>query len=297
MFKSEINDFLNYIYIEKKYSSNTLRAYKKDLNDFFNFINKNSVSDWNEIKKKHVHEYLYFLSINKLNSKTISRKLASVKSFFNFLIKKNILENNIVKSIPSPKVDKKLPIFLNQDQISLLLKLPNSSSFDELRNNLILEIFYSTGVRISELVKIKIKHITLSDNSISILGKGNKKRIVIIGNYAKKKLEDYLNYSRVKNAEYLFQKLRKSKNDYLSERSVFNIVKKYTSKVTRNEQISPHALRHTFATHLLNNGADLMSVKELLGHKDLSSTQIYTHVNISELKKSFRKAHPHAKKY
>ena len=152
-------------------------------------------------------------------------------------------------------------------------------------------------MRISELVQIKIKDISLSDNSISVLGKGNKKRIVIIGNYAKKKLEDYLNYNRVKNAEYLFQNIRKSKNEYLSERSVFNIVKKYTAKVTQNEQISPHALRHTFATHLLNNGADLMSVKELLGHKDLSSTQIYTHVNITELKKSFKKAHPHAKKY
>ena len=197
--------------------------------------------------------------------------------------------------MPSPKLDKKLPIFLNQDQISLLLKLTDSSNFNELRNNLILEIFYSTGVRISELVKIKIEDINLADNSISILGKGNKRRIVIIGNYAKKKLEDYLNCDNIKNSEYLFRKARKSKNNYLSERSVFNIVKRYTAKVTQNEQISPHALRHTFATHLLNNGADLMSVKELLGHKDLSSTQIYTHVNISELRKSFKKAHPHAK--
>jgi len=295
MIKSEIDNFLNYIYFEKKYSSNTLRAYKKDLNDFYQFINKNSFSSWCDIKKKHIHEYLYFLSVKKLTSKTVSRKLASIKSLFNFLVKNNILENNVIKSVPSPKLDKKLPVFLNRDQISLLLELDKSNNFDELRNNLILEIFYSTGVRISELVKIKIKDINLLDNSISILGKGNKKRIVIIGNYAKKKLEDYLNYDNVKDSEYLFQKMRRSKNGYLSERSVFNIVKKYTAKVTRNEQISPHALRHTFATHLLNNGADLMSVKELLGHKDLSSTQIYTHVNISELKKSFKKAHPHAK--
>ena len=295
MIKNKIDDFLNYICIEKKYSSNTLRAYKKDLNDFYQFINKNSFSSWDDIKKKHIHEYLYFLSVKKLTSKTVSRKLASIKSLFNFLVKNNILKNNISKSVPSPKLDKKLPVFLNQDQISLILKLDESSSFNELRNNLILEIFYSTGVRISELVKIKIKDINLVDNSIRILGKGNKKRIVIIGNYAKKKLQDYLNFDNVKDAEYLFQKARKSKNNYLSERSVFNIVKKYTAKVTRNEQISPHALRHTFATHLLNNGADLMSVKELLGHEDLSSTQIYTHVNISELRKSFKKAHPHAK--
>jgi len=295
MIKAEVDDFLSYIYLEKKYSSHTLRAYKKDLNDFYKFINKNSISSWNDIKKTHIHEYLYFLSVKKLTSKTVSRKLASIKSLFNFLVKKNILENNVSKSVPSPKLDKKLPVFLNQDQISLLLKLTDSSNFNELRNNLILEIFYSTGVRISELVKIKIEDINLADNLISILGKGNKRRIVIIGNYAKKKLEDYLNCDNIKNSEYLFQKARKSKNNYLSERSVFNIVKRYTSKVTQNEQISPHALRHTFATHLLNNGADLMSVKELLGHKDLSSTQIYTHVNISELRKSFKKAHPHAK--
>jgi site-specific recombinase XerD len=295
MIMNEIEDFLKYIYLEKKYSGNTLRAYKKDLHDFYQFINKNSLSNWTKLKKKHIHEYLYYLSVKKLSAKTVARKLASVKSLFNFLVKENVLENNITKSVTSPKLDKKLPVFLNKDQISLLLNLSDSSDYNELRNNLILEIFYSTGIRISELVKIKIVDINLVDNSINILGKGNKKRIVIIGNYAKKKLEDYLNYDDVEKSDYLFQKLRKSKNNYLSERTVFNIVKKYTAKVTRNEKISPHSLRHTFATHLLNNGADLMSVKELLGHKDLSSTQIYTHVNISELRKSFKKAHPHAK--
>lgn len=295
MIMNEIEDFLKYIYLEKKYSGNTLRAYKKDLHDFYQFINKNSLSNWTKLKKKHIHEYLYYLSVKKLSAKTVARKLASVKSLFNFLVKENVLENNITKSVTSPKLDKRLPVFLNKDQISLLLNLSDSSDYNELRNNLILEIFYSTGIRISELVKIKIVDINLVDNSINILGKGNKKRIVIIGNYAKKKLEDYLNYDDVEKSDYLFQKLRKSKNNYLSERTVFNIVKKYTAKVTRNEKISPHSLRHTFATHLLNNGADLMSVKELLGHKDLSSTQIYTHVNISELRKSFKKAHPHAK--
>ena len=295
MIMNEIEDFLKYIYLEKKYSGNTLRAYKKDLHDFYQFINKNSLSNWTKLKKKHIHEYLYYLSVKKLSAKTVARKLASVKSLFNFLVKENVLENNITKSVTSPKLDKRLPVFLNKDQISLLLNLSDSSDYNELRNNLILEIFYSTGIRISELVKIKIVDINLVDSSINILGKGNKKRIVIIGNYAKKKLEDYLNYDDVEKSDYLFQKLRKSKNNYLSERTVFNIVKKYTAKVTRNEKISPHSLRHTFATHLLNNGADLMSVKELLGHKDLSSTQIYTHVNISELRKSFKKAHPHAK--
>ena len=295
MIKAEIDNFLNYIYLEKKYSSHTVRAYKKDLYDFYKFINKNSILSWIDIKKKHIHEYLYFLSINKLSSKSVSRKLASIKSIFNFLVKEGILKNSVVKSVPAPKIDKKLPVFLNQDQVSLLLNLTDSHNFNELRNNLILEIFYSTGMRISELIKIKIKDISLSENSISVMGKGNKSRIVIIGNYAKKKLEDYLNYVTKSSSEYLFQKLRKSKNDYISERTVFNIVKKYASKVTQNEKISPHALRHTFATHLLNNGADLMSVKELLGHKDLSSTQIYTHLNITELKKSFKKAHPHAK--
>ena len=295
MIKDAIDSFLEYIFLEKKYSSNTLRAYKKDLNEFHSFINKESIESLKDVKKKNIHEYLYFLSVKNLSSKTVSRKLASVKSFFNFLVKNQIIDNNIAKSVPSPKLDKRLPTFLNQDQISLLLKLENTNNINELRDNLILEIFYSTGVRISELVKIKIDDIKLDDNSISILGKGGKKRIVIIGNYAKKKLQDYLNYDEVNSVGYLFKNVRKSSIGHISERNVFNIVKKYTVKVTKNEKISPHALRHTFATHLLNNGADLMSVKELLGHSDLSSTQIYTHVNIKQLKKSFLKAHPHAK--
>lgn len=295
MIKNNIDDFLDYIFLEKKYSSNTLRAYRKDLNEFYNFINKDLINYPKDVKKKNIHEYLYYLSVKNLSSKTVSRKLASIKSFFSFLLKNKLVDNNVAKSIPSPKLDKKLPTFLNQDQISLLLKLKDANDLIQLRDNLILEIFYSTGVRISELVKIKIQDIKLDDNSISILGKGNKKRIVIIGNYAKKKLQDYLTYDEVNDKGYLFNNVRKSTSGHISERNVFNIVKKYTSKVTQNEKISPHALRHTFATHLLNNGADLMSVKELLGHSDLSSTQIYTHVNIKELKKSFLKAHPHAK--
>ena len=295
MIKNNIDDFLDYIYLEKKYSSNTLRAYRKDLNEFYNFINKDSINYPKDVKKKNIHEYLYYLSVKNLSSKTVSRKLASIKSFFSFLLKNQLVDNNVAKSIPSPKLDKKLPTFLNQDQISLLLKLKDANDLIQLRDNLILEIFYSTGVRISELVKIKIQDIKLDDNSISIHGKGNKKRIVIIGNYAKKKLQDYLNYNEVNSVGYLFKNVRKSSVGHISERNVFNIVKKYTAKVTKNEKINPHALRHTFATHLLNNGADLMSVKELLGHSDLSSTQIYTHVNIKQLKKSFLKAHPHAK--
>ena len=295
MLTNEIDSFLNHIYLEKKYSSHTLRAYKKDLYDFYNFINKNSISSWKKIEKKDIHEYLYFLSVKKFNAKSVSRKLACLKSLFNFLIKSNILKNNVTKSIPSPKLDKKLPVFLSQDQISDLLKLKEPDNFNELRNNLILEIFYSTGVRISELVQIKIEDLDLSNNSIRVTGKGNKERIVIIGNYAKKKLEDYLNYNNRNKVKYLFQKLTKGNTKHLSERTVFNIVKKYASKITQNEKISPHSLRHTFATHLLNNGADLMSVKELLGHEDLSSTQIYTHVNIEQMKKIFKKAHPHAK--
>jgi len=295
MIKEQINDFLNYLNYEKKYSSNTLRAYTKDLNDFIIFIKKESIKSLIDIKKHHIHQFLYFLSLKKYSERTVARKLASIKSLFNFLIRKKILKNNIVKSVSSPKIDKKLPVFLTQDKMSLLLDLPNASNFEELRDILILELFYSTGVRISELIKIKIEDINYENNSINILGKGNKKRLVIIGNYAKKRLLDFLNYNKDIKIGYLFKNERKSKTNYISERFVFNIVKKHVQKVTNNQKISPHSLRHTFATHLLNNGADLMSLKELLGHSDLSSTQIYTHVNIEQMKKAFKKAHPHAK--
>ena len=294
MFKKQINDFLDYLNYEKKYSSNTLRAYTKDLNDFINFIEKKSIKSLIDIKKQHIHQFLYFLSLKKNSERTVARKLAAIKSLFNFLIRKNFLKNNIVKSIASPKIDKKLPVFLTQDKMSLLLDLPNPSNFKESRDILILELFYSTGVRISELIKIKLEDINYDNNSINILGKGNKRRLVIIGNYAKKRLLDFLNYSN-HNVGFLFKNERKSKTGYISERFVFNIVKKHVQKVTNNQKISPHSLRHTFATHLLNNGADLMSLKELLGHSDLSSTQIYTHVNIEQMKKAFKKAHPHAK--
>ncbi len=292
MLKIEIDKFINYLSFEKKYSFHTVRAYSKDLNDFHVFIQKESIKSFSAIKKQHIHQYLYLLSVKKYTNKTVSRKLAAIKSFFNFLIRKKILSYNIVKSVPSPKKEKKLPIFLTQDQISLLLKF---SDEDNLRDNLILEIFYSTGIRISELIKIKKQDIDFNGNSINILGKGNKRRLVIFGNYAKKRLQDYLNYEGEEINNFLFPNLRESKNKHISEKTVFNIVKKYAFRVTQNEKISPHSLRHTFATHLLNNGADLMSVKELLGHEDLSSTQIYAHVNIEQMKKAFKKAHPHAK--
>ena len=295
MIKNQINDFLDYLNYEKNYSHNTLRAYTKDLNDFIAFIEKESIKSFVDIKKHHIHQFLYFLSLKKHSARTVARKLASIKSLFNFLIRKKTLKNNIVKSIASPKIDKKLPVFLTQDKMSLLLDLPASSNFEDSRDILILELFYSTGVRISELIKIKLEDINYENNSINILGKGNKKRLVIIGNYAKKKLLDFLNYNEDSKTGFLFKNERKSKSGHISERFVFNIVKKYVRKVTNNQKISPHSLRHTFATHLLNNGADLMSLKELLGHSDLSSTQIYTHVNIEQMKKAFKKAHPHAK--
>ena len=248
-----------------------------------------------DIKKQHIHQFLYFLSLKKHKERTVARKLASIKSLFNFLIREEFLTKNIAKTVAAPKIDKKLPTFLTQDKMSLLLNLPSATNFSESRDMLILELFYSTGVRISELVKIKLEDINFENNSIKIIGKGNKKRLVIIGNYAKKRLLDFLNYKKDIKTGFLFRNERKSKKEYISDRFVFNIVKKYVKKVTNNQKITPHSLRHTFATHLLNNGADLMSLKELLGHSDLSSTQIYTHVNIEQMKKAFKKAHPHAK--
>ncbi len=295
MLFNKINDFLNYLNYEKRYSSNTVRAYRNDLLSFMKFIEKESINTLDEIRKQHIHQFLYYLSVKKFSERSVCRKLATIKSFFNFLIKNKDIKKNIIKSVSSPRISKTLPVFLTQDKMSLLLELPNANNLEEARNLLILELFYSTGVRISELVKIKFEDINFEENSINVLGKGNKKRLVIMGNYAKKRLIDFLNYQNLINKGYLFKNLRKSTNEYISERTVFNIVKKYVEKVTQNQKISPHSLRHTFATHLLNNGADLMSLKELLGHSDLSSTQIYTHVNIKQMKEAFKKAHPQAK--
>ena len=210
----------------------------------------------------------------------------------------NLVDVNIARFVKTPKTNRELPHYLSLKEAKEILDLPIGDGETILRERLILELFYATGVRISELIRIQLTDIRLEENIIHILGKGNKERVVMIGGEAKRALLKYLVMLNNKNDNdkgYLFPPIRRNKSNTIAPKTVFNIVKKYLKIVSDDEKLSPHSLRHTFATHMLNNGADLMAIKDMLGHNSLSSTQIYTHLQPEKLKKIYQQAHPHAK--
>ena len=288
-----IKDFLSYLKNERKFSPHTLRGYKIDLSNFNQFLKvNNSKQNFFDISKNDLQAYIQFLSKKNFSTKTILRRIASIKSLYKFLSYKGFLSKNIASLIISPKAIKKIPNYLSEKEVNELMSLPDISTFKGAMHRSILEVFYSTGLRISELVKIKIINIDYQNNTIKILGKGNKERIVILGKEAAMSIKNYLRVSENSHNIYLYPSSHKV-NSHLSESYVYKMVKYYLKKVTNNEKMSPHSLRHSFATHLLNKGADLMSVRELLGHEDLSSTQIYTHISKEKLKRIYKKTHPH----
>ena len=292
-----INDFLDFIKNGKKFSIHTIRSYKYDLIQFNEFIFKYDTSlSFVDIDKSAIQFFIQKISKKGCSDRTLQRKVSSLKSFYRFLLENTYTNYNIANHIHTPKASKKLPNVLSKNEIRNLMKLPDLNTNDGKRDQSILELFYSTGMRISELIKIKMENVDLNKNLIKIIGKGNKERFVIIGKEALNSILEYLkirNRLSLQNNLFLYPCLKKAKKLYISEKTVYNMVKKYLMKISNNEKLSPHSLRHSFATHLLENGADLMSVKDLLGHKDLSSTQIYTHVSIDKIKKVYKKAHPH----
>jgi len=294
-----IDGFVLFIKNERKFSDHTIRSYKFDLiefNDFLNAYDQNLL--FSDVDRSAIQFFIQKLSKKGLSDKSLQRKVSTIKSFYRFLLDNRYIKSNVSDLIPIPKSSKRLPNVLSKKEIINLMKLPDLSTLDGKRDKSILEIFYSTGIRISELIKIKIDDIDLKKKLIKVFGKGNKERYVIIGKEALNSILDYLKIrSKIidKNNPYLYPGLKKNSLLYISEKKVYNLVKEYLMQISQNEKLSPHSLRHSFATHLLDNGADLMAVKDLLGHKDLSSTQIYTHVSIEKMKKVYKNAHPHAK--
>ena len=298
-----ISDFLEYIKNVRQYSSHTIRSYCHDLDDYYLFCN-NFDPDKEFIHLDHtsIQSYLQQLSRRGLSAKTLARRLASIKSLYKYLLINDLVEVNIARFVKTPKINQELPHYLSLKEAKDILQLPIGNDEKALRERLILELFYATGIRISELIKIQMNDIRLEESIIYILGKGSKERIVMIGNEAKEALCNYLELMSKKDCSekmhYLFPALRSGKNGKkgsIAPRTVFNIVKKYLKKVSNDEKLSPHSLRHTFATHMLDNGADLMAIRDMLGHSSLSSTQIYTHLQKEKLTKIYNQAHPHAK--
>ena len=288
-----LDKFYDYL-LGKNYSLNTISSYKKDLEQFRLYC-KNV--DIQKVDYDFIREYLKFLYDKKYTSKSISRHISSLKSFFKFLISNGIIKSNPMILISSPKVEKKLPNYLNYNDLETILSIPDKNDILGLRNALILELLYSCGVRVSELVNIKLSDIDFSNNRILILGKGNKERYVLYGSVCANLLTDYISKSRClllkKENDYLF--LNKFGNK-ITDRAIRMIVDDVIKKSSLKLKISPHTFRHTFATHLLNEGADLKIVQELLGHENIATTGIYTHVSNERLRGVYLDAHPRAKK-
>jgi len=291
-----LTTFLKYLEFEKRFSSHTLTAYKGDLEQFKDFISKTyEVSDAKEVTPQHIRSWMVQLMQQGISTRSINRKLSSLKTFFKFLKKRGQLEFNPMAKIIAPKSGKRLPVFVNKDQINQLFdQVDFGEAYDGARNKAIMELLYATGMRRSELIGLKVKDISFESSLLKVKGKGNKERLIPMSRKVEKVLKEYL-----KAKEEYFPKpaslFLTSKGKTLYPKLVYNLVKKYLSAVTTLEQRSPHVMRHTFATHLSDNGADLNAIKELLGHSSLAATQVYTHNSIEKLKKVYEQAHPNAK--
>ena len=290
-----IKDFLKYLYLERRYSKNTIRSYEVDLRQFEIFLKEHFGSDrifWNVIDKKILRYFLIRLQEQNISRRTIARKLATLKSFFRFLLKQDVIDKNPASTVKMPRFEKKLPEYLTTEEMQSLLRLPNYRTFEGLRDLAILELLYGTGMRLSELINLTVRQVDFKERLIRVTGKGNKERIIPFGGSAKLVLERYLairpQYAE-KTVDNVFV-LKTGKKMYPV--AVQRIVKKYLSGVSQIQKKSPHILRHTYATHLLNAGADIRVVKDLLGHENLSTTQVYTHLSIEHLKNIYNRAHP-----
>lgn len=286
-----IDKFIDYLKVIKKDSNYTLDNYRRDLLEFYQVFN-----NYLNIDKKDVSKYLEYLYSRGLSRNSISRKLSAIRSFYNYLVNEEVISVNYFKEISNPKRRDSLPKYVKDNDLEVMFNSFDMNNILDQRNRLILEVLYSTGIRVGELVNIKINDINGYDNTIKILGKGSKERIVMYGSFCEDILNIYLNDGRSKldknNSDYLF--LNRFGNR-LSDRYVREVIDNVVRKCEVDYRVSPHTLRHTFATDMLNAGADLVSVKDLLGHSSLNTTSIYTHVSNEQIRKVYEFAHPRAK--
>lgn len=294
--KKSLQSFFDYLKFEKRYSSHTLTAYRSDLEGFMDFVQREfGEVQLSEISHSIVRTWLAVLRDEGLDTKSIRRKLSSLKSFFKHMLRMGVLETSPMAQVITPKAGKKLPVFMKEEDTAQVSETLTSSSDDwkSLNMQMLINIFYATGMRLSELVNLKEKQIDFSRGHIRVLGKGNKERIIPVSQDVLQQIRRYKDLKRKEfgsgSVEYF---LVTEKGRKLYPKYAYLLVKKALSEVTTLEKKSPHVLRHTFATHILNNGANLNAVKELLGHSSLAATQVYTHNTIEKLKDVHKKAHP-----
>ena len=281
-----LENYRNYLKYERAYSDNTVGAYMNDLNKYEEFLKKDILeSDTEDLEK-------YLKYIKNLESTTVAHKITTIKSYFNYNIKRGIVSVNPADKVSRPKLTKHLPEYLTEEEVGKLLDVEVKSPYDY-RNKTILELLYSSGIRISELVNIKTPNYDSEECLIRIMGKGSKERIVPLGDYAVNIMNDYMNnYRPLINKKHMDYVFINNRGDKISRQFIFKVIKKEALKKGIKKDISPHTLRHTFATHLLKNGADLRIIQELLGHENISTTQIYTHVTNNKLKSDYETYFP-----
>ncbi len=281
----EVYKFLDYLKNNLGYSKMTIISYQKDLDDFFSFVEKYNINYLN-LSKDDIRLYLKLLDERKLKSSTISRRISCLRTFYNYLEDQKMVDGNVFKLIRNPKLDRKLPNYLSYEELRIIFDSIDISDSVGLRNRLLIEMLYATGCRVSEIANIKISDINFNNNSIKIFGKGSKERIVYFGDYARYYLDLYLSKNINNNSKYLFVNEKSEKMDITE---IEKIIKDIVYNLSIKSHVTPHTFRHTFATHLLNNGADIKTVQELLGHSSLNTTGIYTHVSNERLKEIYFK--------
>jgi integrase/recombinase XerC len=290
-----IQEFLNYLTFQKRYSENTIVSYQNDLTAFFEFIClEYKINNVKEITPPIIRTWLASLKENKSSSKTINRKISSLKSFFKYQLRMKNIPVSPVATISSLKISRRLPSFIEEKDLKILLNHDYfPETFEGKTNFLLFEILYQTGIRRNELIHLRENDIDKFSGTIKVLGKGNKERLIPVNNEMLKIINEYISEKRKQFPELPEDFLLvNKKGKYLDPKYVYNVVKINLSKVSTNERKSPHVLRHSFATHLTNHGAQINPIKELLGHSSLASTQIYTHNTIERLKEIHKQAHP-----
>lgn len=294
----KINGFINYITNEKRFSIHTVKAYQTDLNQFVRFLKEDlELASLEKTTHQEIRSWIFYLLEKGENTRSVNRKISTLKTFYKYLLRNKYVNINPMDKIIAPKQSKRLPSFIDEsDMETLLTVVEYPETFDGARNKAIIETFYALGVRLSELINMQYKDIEFSERNIRIMGKGNKERIIPFGPNLDNCLKNYFTYYE-KNIKPLQQNsfvFVNKKGNKLYPMYIYRIIKKHIEMVSNIEQKSPHVIRHTFATHLLNQGADINAIKELLGHSSLAATQVYTHTSIGKLKEIYKTAHPRA---
>lgn len=291
-----LDSFYNYLSVIKGLSKNTLESYIRDCSKFVKYLDNLNIYDFRDVNHSNILDFLDILRKQRAKANTIARHIASIKQFFKYLVLEKVIKIDPTSNIRTPKLNMALPDILTLNDIEKLLDTPNINTNIGMRDSTMLEVLYASGIRVSELVNLKIKDLNFELGYIVVFGKGSKERIVPLGKFAIEKLTKYINnirssFLRDKTSEYLFL----NRNGYnMTRQGFWKILKVHSLKAAINKTITPHTIRHTFASHLLERGADLRTIQLLLGHSDISSTQIYTHIDIKRLKEIHRQHHPRA---